>query len=98
MSDELINLNRRKRNVQASIAKTKASISEAEDEIERLRKASEALDSNIEDLESIKEDVSAFEVTKGKWRGDEEEDFTEKYEEFESSVKKYAKETKHAQS
>src|SRR5699024_10345790 len=57
-------------------------ITAAEEKITRLQEASSSLDSCLESLGNIKEEMYDIEVSKSKWQGEEEENFTAKHNSY----------------
>lgn len=82
--------------VKAGMENSRNMISAAADKVKRLQDASTSMENSIQSLRNIKENIDNFEVVKAKWKGEEEETFTKKYDSYNSSVNEYASDTNKA--
>lgn len=87
-------LKSQKAKVKVGMSSDKDAISSAEDEIERLQKASDSLKSSIEKIEEKKESIEELEINKNKWKGEVEETFSNKQETYQTGVGSYVRTTK----
>ena len=84
-----------KRTVLKGMANSKNGISDLEDKISKLKKASNQL-TKISELETIKSSIDSLTIESGRWNGEEKKTFKEAYDEYKEKVKKYVTATEDA--
>lgn len=92
----LSSLERQKATVEGGMEDTRQWISDAGDKVKRLQDVSSALETSIQSLGNIKETIDDFEVTKAKWKGEEERQFEAKYNSYGIYVGAYDSDTSEA--
>jgi len=89
-------LKRQKATVKAGMEDTRQWISDAGDKVKRLQDVSSSMETSIQSLRNIKENIDDFEVTKAKWKGEEETQFEAKYNSYGIYVGAYDSDTSKA--
>src|SRR5699024_10310497 len=87
--DSISHVRDQKSMVKEGMDHSEEQITAAEEKFTRLQEASSSLDSCLESLGNIKDDIDDVEVTKSKWQGEEEENFTAKHNSYAIFVNTY---------
>jgi outer membrane receptor for Fe3+-dicitrate len=90
-------LKRQRATVKAGMEDTRQWISNAGDKVKRLQAVSSSMETSIQSLRNIRAtNIDDFEVTKAKWKGEEENQFEAKYNSYGIYVKAYDYDTSKA--
>src|SRR5690625_6439440 len=89
-------LRSRKTTVLTAMGDSRDKISNVEEKIRRLEEASSELATNISELETIKGSIDGLTIDDGRWKGQQEDKFEDKYNEYKNSVKNYRSKTEDA--
>lgn len=85
-----------KRVVLRGMADTKNNISNAEDKIFRLQRASSNLATSISELEILKSSIDGLIIDAWRWRGNKKDKFEENYSSYRERVKEFVAGTEDA--
>lgn len=75
---------------------TRNMISNLEDKISRLQRASNQLSASLSDLRSIKSSIDRLNVDRARWKGKEQNKFENNYSDYKHSVKDFVLRTENA--
>lgn len=85
-----------KRTVLTGMENSQNMISDLENKISRLQKASGNLATSVSELEIIKNSVSRLTIDIGRWKGKEKSNFEEEFDNYKESVEAYVSRTEDA--